>query len=48
MVVDYLKNQVSNPATYTYSDEEPEKLAGILNLNLNAIWVSALESVEEV
>lgn len=48
MLVDYLKNHVSSPAIYPYSGEEPAQLSSILNLNNNTVWVSPLESVEEV
>ena len=48
LLVDYLKQHVSSPAIYPYSGEDPEHLADILNLNKNTLWVSPLESVEEL
>ncbi|MGB0390936.1 MAG: hypothetical protein ACPGRC_01325 [Salibacteraceae bacterium] len=48
MLVEYLKNHVSSPAIYPYSGEDPTQLSSILNLNKNTVWVSPLESVEEV
>lgn len=48
LLVDYLKQHSTQPAIYTYSGEDAEKLAYILNLNRNTIWVSPLESVEEL
>ena len=48
MLVDYLKNHVTSPATYSYAEEGPDKLKTILNLNNNTVWVSPLESIEEV
>lgn len=48
MLVEYLKNHVSNPAIYPYAGENLRQLQTILNLNKNTVWVSPLESVEEV
>lgn len=48
MLVEYLKNHVSSPAIYPYSGEDLHQLSGILNLNNNTVWVSPLESVQEV
>tara|TARA_R110002050_G_scaffold286088_1_gene436092 strand:- start:43960 stop:44745 length:786 start_codon:yes stop_codon:yes gene_type:complete len=48
MLVDYLKQHTERPAIYPYSGEDPEHLAAILNLNKNTLWVSPLESVEEL
>jgi hypothetical protein len=48
LLVDYLKQHSAQPAIYTYSGEDAEKLAYILNLTKNTIWVSPLESIEEL
>jgi hypothetical protein len=48
MLVDYLKQHTPSPAIYPYSGEDAEHLAAILNLNKNTLWVSPLESVEEL
>ena len=48
LLVDYLKQHTESPAIYPYSGEDPEHLANILNLNENTLWVSPLESVEEL
>lgn len=48
LLVDYVKQHTPNPAIYPYSGEDPEHLSTILNLNKNTLWVSPLESVEEL
>lgn len=48
LLVEYLKQHTPSPAIYPYSGEAPEQLANILNLNNNTLWVSPLESVEEL
>ena len=48
LLVDYLKNHVTSPAIYPYAGEEVGQLTSILNLNKNTVWVSPLESIEEV
>jgi len=48
LLVDYLKQHTPSPAIYPYSGEDPEHLSQILNLNKNTLWVSPLESVEEL
>ena len=48
LLVEYLKQHTSSPAIYPYSGEDPEHLSQILNLTNNTLWVSPLESVEEL
>lgn len=47
-LVAYLKNHISSPAIFPYSEEDEGKLAAILNITKNTLWVSPLESVAEV
>ena len=48
LLVEYLKHHTPSPAIYPYAGEDPDHLATILNLNKNTLWVSPLESVEEL
>ena len=48
LLVEYLKQHTPSPAIYPYSGEDPEHLSQILNLNKNTLWVSPLESTEEL
>lgn len=47
-LVAYLKNHIFSPAIFPYSEEDDGKLAAILNITKNTLWVSPLESVAEV
>ena len=48
LLVEYLKNHISSPAIFPYSEEDAMRLSSILNLSKNTVWVSPLESVEEL
>lgn len=48
LLVEYLKNHVASPAIFPYSGEDEKRLSSILNLTKNTVWVSPLESVEEL
>lgn len=48
LLVGYLKQHELSPAIYPYAGEKPDQLKKILNLNKNTVWVSPLESTEEM